>query len=68
MTTTTLPAAHLQRYAARSLSEALRDLDKALAEIDARDWWDGPPYSLEQDRDLAADRVVLAVEAIMGGE
>ena len=53
-----------ERYAALELSSALRDLDKAQAEIDDKDWWDGPPFSLEQDRDRAVDRVMAAVRTI----
>ena len=53
-----------ERYAALELSSALRDLDSAQAEIDKGDWWDGPPFSMEERRDRAVDRVMSAVRSI----
>jgi len=57
-----------ERNAALELSAALKSLDQAQAVIDAGDWWDGPPFYMEQDRDRAADRVAAAVRELCGIE
>lgn len=53
------------RWAARDLPGAIRELESAQAEIDAGDWWDGPPPHMEMRRDEAADRVAEVIRRIM---